>query len=288
MSIGIISAILKNKILEVVITLDHNVMSDKSLHRTYNYDPTTPLNVVKREVFLLAQNELNLKSNIGANVELDDPVSIFPPVALLKQGFPWDYSLTEVPNVYQSAGNYKLVQINMADSTGPWRTELLFPAQPYNKKIRFDWLMNITDDWEIDNSNIPSHLIWQGASVDNQALGYLSPNFMLAVKNNNFVFYYKWADGNPAGGGGTVELCSFPLKKSVYKLSIRLRPHLAKGDIEVWVDNVLIGSAYNVPCAYSDTPLFFKYGLYRWIPFANSMRVFHGPMMTGNFDFVKP
>lgn len=205
----------------------------------------------------------------------NDPLN---PVALLIAGESFDYTFSKSQTRYFTEGNYKVCKINQDDpGNPPWRTEVLFAQTLYNQDIRADWTMVVDEVWPTESPS--THLVFQAFSVD--MAGNLNPNIQIAYSNNEFVCYLCFPQPPSRIAG------SFPGGPGTYNLSVRIRPHMTSGKVEVWVNGELKASAYNVQTAYTTSSYWWKYGLYRWKPFSGSMRVLHGPVRTGKFQFLK-
>lgn len=221
-------------------------------------------------------------------LELPQPLTRLVPAAFSKEGADWDYGLKEIPNVYYRQGNFMVFQANHSDAIDDvlhlleidWETA-------YNTPIRRDWVMYVDQtptEWQM--GAIASHLVLQAVSTD--GADYFGGNVALNVRNGNFVFTYSFADGTPPGAQ-SVDLYTFPVTQGrYYNLSFRILPHLTAGKVEMWLDGVLVASAYNVATAFSTSNFIFERGLYRWAnsPFVTPIRVLHSNTRTGKFEFL--
>lgn len=200
------------------------------------------------------------------------------------QGATWDYALTPTANRFYTEGKYYVTQINEADpnSNPSWRTELsIGETFAYDTPYRFDWTFRVDEAWSTEA--LSTMLVWQMINVDQQS--WANPPVQLMVMNGNFVLRYIENDGTPPTGISH-DLCSFAVEQREYKISIRVQLHLTNGNIEVWLDNVLIGSAYNTPIGLTTgNDIVVKYGIYRWQPLTGSLSIGHTKMRTSSFEF---
>jgi hypothetical protein len=162
-------------------------------------------------------------------------------------------------------------------------TSPAFRVHEYDTPYRYDWTFIVDEDWPIDTAT--SMLIWQSLPVTDPGT-WSGPNMQLHVQNGTFKFTYAWADGSPpTPTSATLDL--FPAVQGEYNMSIRAQNHLTNGKIEIWRDETLVASAYNVGNALTVGNYFIKYGIYRWLTFTGSISIQHSLMrVTSDFEFL--